>query len=609
MSVAPAWGDLERPPGGTGRHVLRDVVAGERRDIAVGCALGAVHQICEALIPVLIGFIVDRAVVHPDGASLARWALVLAVVYVFLSGGFQLGARAGERAVERAGHTLRMRLVRRLLAPYGGAATGRPPGSLVSVATEDARRTGAVSMALPLGFGAIVGLAAGAVLLLRASVPLGLLILLGTPVLMGLGQLLARPLEHRSHAEQERAAHASGIAADLVAGVRVLQGLGAQRAAADRYRRTSRAALGATVRAARAEALQTGLMQALTGVFIACVALVGGRLVLSGAIGLGELVAAVGLALFLPGPLQVMAWVGAEIARSRASAGRIAAVLSAPGDLPEPPAGPAGPRAGDEAAAGAVSGSGVTTDAATGAGAEGCPQGGIRLRGLTHGGLDRLDLTVGPGEFLGVVVTEAAHADALVRCLARRADPEAGHLELDGVPFTDLAPRELRTRVLVAEHGAELFAGSLRDNVAAAATAAGGDPPDPVLAAALAAAGADEVAASLDGGVHAPVGERGRALSGGQRQRVALARALAAGREVLVVHDPTTAIDAATESRIAAGVRRLRQGRTTVLVTSSPALLAVADRVALIDGGRLRALAPHEDLVRDSPDYRTAVLT
>ncbi len=174
-----------------------------------------------------------------------------------------------------------MRLVRRVLAPYGGAATGRPPGALVTVATEDARRAGAVSLALPLGFAAVVGLAAGAVLL-RASVPLGVLILLGTPVLMGLGQLLARPLEHRSHVEQERAAHASGIAADLVAGVRVLQGLGAQRAAADRYRRTSRAALGATVRAARAEAVQTGLMQALTGVFIACVALVGGRLVLSG---------------------------------------------------------------------------------------------------------------------------------------------------------------------------------------------------------------------------------------------------------------------------------------------------------------------------------------
>ncbi|MFE0175979.1 ABC transporter ATP-binding protein [Streptomyces sp. NPDC059002] len=562
----------------SGRDVLRGVVAGERRRVAAGCVLGASHQIGEALIPVLIGVIVDRAIVHPDLASFGRWALVLAVVYVFLSGGFQLGSRAGEYASEYAGHTLRMRLMRRVLDPRGGASTGRPPGALVTVATEDARRAGAVAFVLPLGFSAAVGLAAGAVLLLRASVPLGLLILLGTPVLMGLGQLLARPLEHRSHAEQERAAHASGVAADLVAGVRVLQGLGARRAASDRYRRTSRASLDATVRAARAEAVQTGLMQTLTGLFIALVALVGGRLVLSGSIGLGELVAAVGLALFLPGPLHVMSWMAAELARSRASAGRVAEVLATPGDIA------------------ATTGDAVATVEGV---ADDAPRGAIRLAGLSHGGLDGVDLTVAPGEFVGVVVTEPAHADTLVRCLARRVDPDAGRLELDGVPFTELAPRALRARVLVAEHGAELFAGSLRDNI----TAVGGSTHP-----AAAAAGADEVADTLPGGFDAPVGERGRSLSGGQRQRVALARALAADRDVLVVHDPTTAIDAATESRIATGIREIRRGRTTLLVTSSPALLAVADRVALIDGGRLADEAPHEELVRRSSLYRTAVL-
>uniref|UniRef100_UPI000ABB1508 ATP-binding cassette domain-containing protein n=1 Tax=Streptomyces kanamyceticus TaxID=1967 RepID=UPI000ABB1508 len=335
--------------------------------------------------------------------------------------------------------------------------------------------------------------------------------------------------------------------------------------------------------AARAEAVQTGLMQALTGVFIALVALVGGRLVLSGSIGLGELVAAVGLALFIPGPLQVISWMAAEVARSRASAGRVAEVLATPGDI-----------AGTGAAAGAKD----PADSAA-PGGDGAPRGSLRLSGLVHEGLDGVDLTVAPGEFVGVVVTEPAHADTLVRCLARRVDPDAGRLELDGVPFTDLAPRSLRSRVLVAEHGAELFAGSLRDNITAI-----GASTHP----AAAAARADEVAASLPGGLDAPVGERGRSLSGGQRQRVALARALAADRDVLVVHDPTTAIDAATESRIATGIRELRRGRTTILVTSSPALLAVADRVALIDGGRLADEAPHEELVRRSSLYRTAVL-
>ncbi|MFD3648398.1 ABC transporter ATP-binding protein [Streptomyces cyaneofuscatus] len=558
----------------SGRGVIRRAVAGQRRDVAVGSLLGAAHQTGEALVPVLIGLIVDRAVVRPDGGALALWLVVLAVVYAMLSYGFRFGARAGERAAEQAAHQLRLDVVRRVLAPHGGAEAGRPPGALVNVATEDARRVGALNMALTLGIAAVVGVVAGAVLLLRASVPLGLLVLIGAPVLMALGHYLARPLEHRSEAEQERAAHASGVAADLVAGVRVLKGLRAESAAVARYRSTSQASREANVRAARAAALQTGLMLTLTGAFIALVALVGGRLVLSGSIGLGALVSAVGLALFLPGPIAVLAWVGAELAKARASAARIADVLAAPGET-----------------------AGGTTEPATPASGE------LRLHGLGHAGLHGIDLTVRPGEHLGIVVTDTAHAATLLHCLARRCDPDRGHVELDGTPVTELAPAALRSALLVAEHDAQLFDGTLLDNVTAAAPA-GADPQPAMDAAAV-----DEVAATLPGGTSGRIGERGSSLSGGQRQRVALARALAADRSVLVVHDPTTAVDAATEARIATGIRRARTGRTTVLVTSSPALLAATDRVVLIDGGTITAEAPHEDLVRDHPVYRTAVLT
>ncbi|MFJ9525605.1 ATP-binding cassette domain-containing protein [Streptomyces sp. SID5594] len=557
-----------------GRGVIRRAVAGQRRDVAVGSLLGAAHQTGEALVPVLIGLIVDRAVVRPDGGALALWLVVLAVVYAMLSYGFRFGARAGERAAEQAAHQLRLDVVRRVLAPHGGAEAGRPPGALVNVATEDARRVGALNMALTLGIAAVVGVIAGAVLLLRASVPLGLLVLIGAPVLMALGHYLARPLEHRSQAEQERAAHASGVAADLVAGVRVLKGLRAESAAVARYRSTSQASREANVRAARAAALQTGLMLTLTGAFIALVALVGGRLVLSGSIGLGALVSAVGLALFLPGPIAVLAWVGAELAKARASAARIADVLAAPGETTGGTTEPAAPSAGE-----------------------------LRLHGLGHAGLHGIDLTVRPGEHLGIVVTDTAHAATLLHCLARRCDPDRGRVELDGTPVTELAPAALRSALLVAEHDAQLFDGTLLDNVTAAAPA-GADPQPAMDAAAV-----GEVAATLPGGTSGRIGERGSSLSGGQRQRVALARALAADRSVLVVHDPTTAVDAATEARIATGIRRARTGRTTVLVTSSPALLAATDRVVLIDGGTITAGAPHDDLVRDHPVYRTAVLT
>ncbi|MER5254430.1 ABC transporter ATP-binding protein [Streptomyces sp. NPDC002855] len=557
----------------SGRDVLKKSVRGQRRDVAVGSVLGSGHQIGEALVPVLIGVAIDQAVTDSDTGALLVCLGVLAVGYVALALSFRFGAMAGERAAARAEHTLRISLVRRILDPRGGAEEGRLPGALANIATEDAKRVGAVNMALMAGISALMGILTCAVVLLRMSLTLGLVVLLGTPVLLWLGHLLSKPLESRSEAEQERAAHASAVAADLVTGLRILKGIGGESAAIARYRTTSRDSLGATLKAARAQAFQSGVVLALTGCLIAAVALVGGRLAAQGNISLGELVSAVGLALFLIGPLETLAWVNAELAQGRASAGRIAEV--------------------------------VATAPAVTAGDRSLPQpvrGAVRLDGVRHGGLHGVDLDVAPGELLGIVATDPAHATDLLRCLARRTDPDTGTVTLDGISLRDLDPAELRTAMLVADHDADLFAGTVRENVTAAAP----DGTDPEQA--MAAAGVAQVAQTLPDGEDTPVGERGHALSGGQRQRVALARALAAERPVLVVHDPTTAVDAVTEARIAAGLREIRKGRTTVLVTTSPALLSVTDRVVLLDEGRVTDSAPHADLIQRHEAYRTAVL-
>ncbi|MEV0390134.1 ABC transporter ATP-binding protein [Nonomuraea sp. NPDC050643] len=559
----------------SGRDVLLRSIAGQRRRLAAGSLLGAGHQAGEALVPVLIGVAIDQAVAGANWGRLLLWLAVLAVVYVGLSFSYRFGIRVGERAAEEAAHDLRLAVVSRVLHPGGGADEGRLPGALTSIATEDARRVGAVTMAVLAGVAALTGLAVSTVVLLRMSIPLGLIVLLGTPALLWLGHLLSKPLERRSEVEQERVAHASGMAADLVAGLRVLKGINAEGAAVERYRRTSRDSLSATLRAARAEATQNGVVLALTGAFIALIALVGGRFAIDGGISLGQLVSAVGLALFLQGPLELLAWVNAELAQGRASAGRVAALLSAP-------------------------------PAVTGGGRDlpGEPEGAVRVRDLTYGGLRGFDADIAPGELVGVAATDPAAATALLRCLARQADPESGTVELDGVPLRELDPARLREVVLVAEHDAILFEGTVRTNVAAAPDDETASAMDDVMADAMGAACADE----LPEGADTPVSERGGSLSGGQRQRVALARALAARRPVLVLHDPTTAVDAVTESRIAEGIRRVRRGRTTIVVTTSPALLAVADRVLLLDGGRVSDAAPHADLLRRNAGYRTAVL-
>ena len=581
------------PPG---RNVLWRAVGGQRRDVVLGAVLGMGHQTGEALVPVLIGLAIERGVVDGDIPGLLLWLLVLAAVYVGLSFSFRFSARAGERAAVTAAHHLRTALVGRVLAPEGGAEEGRLPGELTNIATEDAKRVGAVAMALIVAFAATAGLVVSAVALLRVSLVLGLLVLLGTPLLLWLGHLLSKPLERRSETEQDRAAQASGVAADLVAGLRVLKGIGAEQAAVARYRRVSQDSLAATLRAARAEAWQNGVVTILTGAFIALVALVGGRLAARGDIGLGELVSSVGLALFIVGPLSEFAWINAELAQGRASAARIAEVLDAPGAVPA------------KGSAAAVPPAGV--------------QGRLTLRALTYGPLRGVDLDIAPGETVGVATTDPADATALLRCLGRHTDPDDGTVELDGTDLTTLGPDDVRAALLVADHDADLFEGTVLDNVTAAIapgapsgapggtadTGAGGAAVPAHVTAAMVASGTDEVARALPDGVHTAVTARGRSLSGGQRQRVALARALAADAPVLVVHEPATAVDAVTETRIAAGIRDVRSGRTTLLVTNSPALLAVTDRVVLLHEGRVLATGDHERLVHERADYRTAVL-
>lgn len=568
----PVGGPNEGGP--TGGLVLRRTIRGQRRRVVGASLLGMAHQACEALVPVVIGVVIDRAVSTGSSAALLRWLLVLAVLFLVLSTCYRTAARITDGAGEHAAHQLRVDLGTRVLDPRGGADAGRLPGALTAVATGDATRVGAVAAAVPYAVSALTGLIVSAVALLRVSVPLGLLILLGVPPLLWLGHRISRPLEERSEIEQERAAHASGVAADLVAGLRVLKGIGAEAAAVSRYRRTSQDSLAAALRAARSRAWHDGAILALTGIFIAAIGLAGAHLAMRGSISVGELVAAVGLAQYLLGPFQLLTYVNGELALGRASADRIAEVLASSPAV--------------------ATGRAVLPDSVPG---------GIRLRGLGHGALRGVDLDIAAGSVIGVVAKDPAAAHDLLLCLGRELDPAEGAVELDGVPLTELDPRSARRAILVAHHDADLFESSLLDNVRAGSNAGEAD-----LAPALAVAAADDVARALPEGTATVLAERGRSLSGGQRQRVALARALAADPPVLVVHDPTTAVDTVTESRIAAGLRQLRDGRTTILVTTSPTLLAATDRVVLLDDGTVTADGRHQELVASHEAYRAAVL-
>jgi putative ABC transport system ATP-binding protein len=555
------------------RTVMRQAILGQRRHLVPGMALLVTHQVCESVVPIVIGAVIDRAIGTGDTTALVRWLVALAVLFAVLSVAWFTNAVATERVCQGAEHDTRLRLAARVLTATGGAERRFKVGKLVSIANTDAAEVGRLGDHVPgaIGAGAAVVVALG--FLLAVDARLGLLILAGLPAVLAVEKLMADRLVDRWADEQEESSEAAAVATDLMAGLRVLKGVGAEQAAAGRYRRASRQSLGATLRAASAEAVANAVGMSVHGGFLALVALIAGRMAAGGSITIGEFVAVVGLTQFLIAPLETLGGTITSLAEARASANRVAKVLETP------PAVADGWRR-----------------------LEGPATGRLLLRGVSRGKLSHLDLAAGPGDMIGLAVPDPDVVHQLVACLSREADPQAGTIEIDGIPFEDLELDSLRRAVVVSTHDATLFEGTLADNVVPYGEGA------VPLDRALEAAGAASVMESLPAGAATDLGQRGQFLSGGQAQRVALARALAADAPVLVLHDPTTAVDSVTEQQVADGLVGLRAGRTTLVVTTSPALLAACTRVVFVGRNGARLYGTHPRLVTEAAEYRRAVL-
>ncbi|HVX45367.1 MAG TPA: ABC transporter transmembrane domain-containing protein, partial [Mycobacteriales bacterium] len=229
------------------RAVFRIAIGNRRRDLALASAAMTSHQICEALVPVLIGLIIDHAVDHGRTGRLLGWLAGLLVLFIVLSYSYRFGARWLRKAVKGSEHDLRMSLIGRILDPHG-LAPAPPSGELLNLATNDAQRVSMINMAIAMSASAVGALAVAAVFLLRVSVPMGLLILLGMPPLLWLLHRLAAPLTARGSAEQEGIARATAVATDVLRGLRVVKGIGSEAVAIDRYRRASEQSLASTIR-------------------------------------------------------------------------------------------------------------------------------------------------------------------------------------------------------------------------------------------------------------------------------------------------------------------------------------------------------------------------
>lgn len=530
--------------------------------IAAGSALLCGHQLGEALVPVVVGAIVGRAVAGADGPALAVGLLVLAADFLALSLCYRFGARLGARARLQIEHDVRMRLVSRALDDGGGVRV--PVGALLATATSDARRVGQVARQAMSVVAAVVVVVFSLVTLVLVQPFLAAVVGVGAVVAAAAMLLVSAPLDRRSAHEQRENAATAALGTELVRSQQSLSALGAEDAAITRYTAQSRRSLRGTLRAGGYLADLSGLGALIGGAYLVLTCGVAASFALRGEIGTGALISVVGLAQFVVGPLTTIGKFGATIARGRASSRRVAEVVREPVAL-----------------------------TASGALPPGVPE--LRLVALTLGSAGPVDAVIPAGRLVGIAIPDPAAARELVDLLAAERPPASGAILLGGAELVRTDPAAWRRAVRVCAHDDALFGGTVEEELRGAS------------ADAVSAAGMDELLVRLPLGMRTPVGEGGGALSGGERQRVVLARALGAGSPVLVLHEPTTALDSVTEARVAEGIRRLRSGMTTVVVSTSPMLLDACDEVLFVDAHR-SARASHGELADTEPGYREAVL-
>ncbi|WP_338681307.1 ABC transporter ATP-binding protein [Streptomyces acidiscabies] len=542
----------------------------------------------QAAQPYVIGRGVQAVI---DGRGTDLWfagagALLLSAV---TSAATVLQLRQGAWNWVHAASQIRQLIARRATVLGPGLSRRIAVGEVVAVSSGDVEKIGWYVEALARLWGAVLVWLGISAWVLFLHPLLGLTVLLGVPVLAISVWPLIAPLERRIDRQRELGGEASELAADTVAGLRVLRGIGGEELFLSRYRTASQKVRVAAVRVARVQFLMRAQQVLLPGLFVVAVTWYGATLAVRGRIGIGDLIGVYGATAFLAGPLLVLGETAHAWSVARVSSARAVRVLGLGLDPDEPSQ---------------TAGHGeLTTEEAA--------------RSDLHDPVTGMTATA--GHLTAVVCGDpdlaGAIAERLGGHLPRSAAPDAEHAParprtlLGGVPLDALPLQRARALVLVHDKDPALLSGTLAELFAVPAS--GRVTPAEALRAVQARDALDALAdGSPDAGgdpMRARITERGRSLSGGQRQRLALARSLVADPPVLVLDEPTSAVDAHTENRIATALRRIRAGRTTVVFATSPLLLDRADRVLFVQDGRVAAAGTHRHLIGTDHGYRAVV--
>lgn len=538
------------------------VMRGQKATLVGGMTFGTIWMVAQAIMPALIGKAIDQGVANDDTSRLIFWAgmLLLAGIVQAAAGiirhrfavmNWLMGAYRTVQVITRHSVKLGATLSKRVAT-----------GEVVAIGTADLAQIGNALDVYGRAAGALISFAVVSVILLRASITLGLVVLIGVPVLLLAITPILRPLQRRSMTQREQMGELTTLASDIVGGLRVLRGIGGEDVFHERYSRDSQRVRMAGVSVAKMQSLLDALQVLLPGLFVVAVVWLGARFAVRGNISVGELVAFYGYAAFLMMPLRTATEFAQKQIRALVACRRIVKVLSVEPEIVDPAEPVAAPGVGE------------LVDHASG-------------------------VTIRPGILTAIVSEPPEEAAAVADRLGRFTE---ANVTLAGIPLADLPKDTVRRRILVSDTGSMLFSGRLFEELDLRDS---GD--EARINGALRTTSSEDITEALPEGLDADVEERGRSFSGGQRQRLVLTRALMADPEILVLVDPTSAVDAHTEARIAERLINHRHGRTTVVTTTSPLLLDRADHVTFLLDGNVVAQGTHKVLVETEPRYRWVV--
>ena len=604
---------LPHPPSLGAGALLRWLLRRAAVPVTLATLAACTSNIIQAIVPAFLGQALDAGI--ENGLNGRVWGIgaLLLVLFVVYAVGDTMLSYFGVTAWMRTAFDVDRLVGRQISATGKDLSRQVSTGEVATIIASDADYLGKLIEHLPALLGAAASFLVVAVLMLRTSVSLGLIVILGMPLVAAIVTLVIRPLQKRQAVQREAQSAVTTVTTDTVAGLRILRGIGGEDVFARRYREASQELRRRGVEVASSQATLMTLQVLLPGLFAAIVVWIAARMAVSGSLTPGGLITFYGYTAYLSWPLWVFTSSVQDYTRAVVGARRLSRLLEV-----APAAGSLVERLNlDPAAAHPVSGDLVDTGS------------GLRLE---------------EGRMTALVCPDPQVSADLATRLGRFTD--AGPtVTLAGRPLTTMPLEQVRASVVVSGATAQLFTGTLRE----ALDVRGGPDPQPAgledlvraeterttgadvdqqvrpqereapgddrLIEAIGIADAGDVLTSLSEGLAGMITEKGRSLSGGQRQRVALARALLTEAPTLVLIEPTSALDSHTEARVAAQVHRARAGRTTVVVTASPLVLEACDEVVLLDSSGTELLrSTHRELMamaRDghaqAADYRAVV--